>query len=168
MEVTGDNGADAENGEDVHDPLRADQLEKEGEEEEEHGDDDENGEDVHDPLRADQLEKEGEEEEEHGDDDDAADDEDVPAAAGAKEASPNAVLAKLVAADYGTNSPTSKGTRRLSMTGKGTWSNIKRIKSKGEREVLGANSDGELRKVSDVFHNSLYMRPSFTSFIRLG
>ena len=106
-----------------------------------HGADAENGDEVHVPLQDGQLEEEEE------DDDDAADDADVPAAAaGAEDASPGGVLPKLVASDYGTNSPTSKGARRTSITGKGTWFNIKRIKVKSEREVLGANSEGELRK----------------------
>ena len=113
-----------------------------------HGADAENADEVHVPLQDDQLEEEEEE------DDDDADDADVPAAAaGAEDASPGGVLPKLVASDYGTNSPTSKGARRTSITGKGTWSNIKRIKVKSEREMLGANSEGELRKVSDVYHN---------------
>jgi len=113
-----------------------------------HGADAENGDEVHVPLQDDQLEEEEEEE-----DDDDADDADVPvAAAGAQDASPGGVLPKLVASDYGTNSPTSKGARRTSITGKGTWFNIKRIKVKSEREVLGVNSEGELRKVSGVYH----------------
>ena len=113
-----------------------------------HGADAENGDEVHVPLQDGQLEEEEE-------DDDDADDADVPAAAaGAEDASPGGVLPKLVASDYGTNSPTSKGARRTSITGKGTWFNIKRIKVKSEREVLGANSEGELRKESGVYHRS--------------
>ena len=81
-----------------------------------HGADAENGDEVHVPLQDGQLEEEDEE------DDDDADDADVPAAAaGAEDASPGGVLPKLVASDYGTNSPTSKGARRTSITGKGTW-----------------------------------------------
>ena len=115
-----------------------------------HGADAENGDEVHVPLQDGQLEEEEEE-----DDDDAADDADVPAAAaGAEDASPGGVLPKLVASDYGTNSPTSKGARRTSITVKGKWLNIKRIKVKSEREVLGANSEGGLRKVSGVYHRS--------------
>ena len=114
-----------------------------------HGADAENGDEVHVPLQDGQLEEEDEE------DDDDADDADVPAAAaGAEDASPGGVLPKLVASDYGTNSPTSKGARRTSITGKGTWFNIKRIKVKSEREVLGANSEGKLRKESGVYHRS--------------
>jgi hypothetical protein len=102
------------------------------------------------PLQDGQLEEKEEEE-----DDDDADDADVPAAAaGAEDASPGGVLPKLVASDYGTNSPTSKGARRTSITGKGKWLNIKRIKVKSEREVLGANSEGKLRKESGVYHRS--------------
>ena len=81
-----------------------------------HGADAENGDEVYVPLQDGQLEEKEEE-----DDDDAADDADVPAAAaGAEDASPGGVLPKLVASDYGTNSPTSKGARRTSVTGKGT------------------------------------------------
>ena len=84
-----------------------------------HGADAENGDEVHAPLQDGQLEEEEEEEEEEDDDDDDAD---VPAAAaGAEDASPGGVLPKLVASEYGTNSPTSKGARRTSITGKGTW-----------------------------------------------
>jgi hypothetical protein len=132
-----------------------------------HGADAENGDEVHVPLQDGQLEEKEEE------DDDDADDADVPAAAaGAEDASPGGVLPKLVASDYGTNSPTSKGARRTSITGKGTWFNIKRIKVKSEREVLGANSEGELRKVSGVYHrfpvnpggSALYMYPLWLTF----
>jgi len=94
-----------------------------------HGADAENGDEVHVPLQDGQLEEEE-------DDDDAADDADVPAAAAGAE--DGGVLPKLVASDYGTNSPTSKGVRRTSITGKGTWCNIKRIKVKGE----GAGASG--------------------------
>ena len=118
-----------------------------------HGADAENGDEVHVPLQDGQLEEE--EEDEEDDDDGDADDADVPtAAAGAEDASPGGVLPKLIAPEYGTNSPTSKGARRTSITGKGTWFNIKRIKVKRDREVPGANSEGELRKVSDVYHRS--------------
>ena len=117
----------------------------EGTGEEHDGADAENGDALHVPLQDDQLEEEE-------DDDDDADDADVPAAAaGAEDALPGGVLPKLAASDYGTNSPTSKGARRTSFMGRGAWRNIKRIKVKSEREVLGANSEGELRKVSDVY-----------------
>ena len=116
----------------------------EGTGEEHDGADAENGDALHVPLQDDQLEEE--------DDDDDADDADVPAAAaGAEDALPGGVLPKLAASDYGTNSPTSKGARRTSFMGRGAWRNIKRIKVKSEREVFGPNSEGELRKVSDVY-----------------
>ena len=57
----------------------------------------------------------------------------------------------LVASYYGPNTPTSKGARRKSLETKGTWATIKRIKAKGPREVLGANSAGDLRKVVERF-----------------
>jgi hypothetical protein len=65
-------------------------------------------------------------------------------------AEPEDVSPMLLACDYGPNTPTNKGGRKLSLGLKGTWVNIKRIKAQAFREVLGANSAGDLRKVSDV------------------
>ena len=61
----------------------------------------------------------------------------------------------LVASDYGPNTPTNAGVRRLSLDAKGIWTNIKRIKAPALREVLVENSAGELRKVSDVTYSKL-------------
>lgn len=73
------------------------------------GADAERGEDAGEPLQDDELEEEedgigGESETEGGD---------VPGAA-TEDLASDAVLLKLVASDYGANSPTSKGARRLS------------------------------------------------------
>ena len=73
----------------------------------------------------------------------------MPSAA-AEDPAPGAVRLKLAASDHGANSPTIKGARRLPPDPKGTWSKIKRIRSKVHREVLGPKNAGELRRVSGV------------------
>ncbi len=65
------------------------------------------------------------------------------------------VRSVLIASYYGPNTPASKGARRRSLEAKGTWATIKRINTKGPREVLGANSAGDFRKVSDVTYFTL-------------
>ena len=122
------------------------------------GDDAEHGVDVGEPLPDDELEEEEEEEDDDEEEEEVEVDEsvagEVPGAA-AEDRSPDAVRPKLVASDYGTNTPTSKGVRRVSLEAKGTWANIKRIKAKVHRELLGANNAGDLRKVSDVAFSTL-------------
>ena len=61
----------------------------------------------------------------------------------------------LVASDYGPNTPTNAGVRRLPLDAKGIRTNIKHIKAPALREVVVANSAGELRKVSDVTYSTL-------------
>ena len=102
-----------------------------------------NEEDVGDPLPDDELQEEQEEEGSEDDDGGGSD-------AGAEDLSADPVRPILLASQYGTNTPTSKGARRLSLDARGTWVSIKRIKGTGPREVLGSNTAGELRKVSDV------------------
>ena len=70
--------------------------------------------------------------------------------AAAEDLAPDAVRPKLEASDYGANSPTSKGSRRLSLESRGEWSNVKRIKSKVHLEVFGPNTAVVPRKVSKV------------------
>ncbi len=103
--------------------------------------------DVGDPLPYDELEMAELEEDDDGDKSDAGE------AEAADDARP-----VLVASDYGPNTPTSKGARRVSHETKGTWASIKRIKAKGPREVLGANSAGDLRRVSNVTYFTLLLQ----------
>ena len=99
-----------------------------------------NEEDAGDPLPDDELQ-----EEEVSEDDDGGGSD-----AGAEDLSNDPVRPILLTSQYGTNTPTSKGARRLSLDARGIWASIKRIKCTGPREVLGSNNAGELRKVSDV------------------
>ena len=101
--------------------------------------------------------------------DDAGDDDDLESEDGQADAeggvvASDAALPKLVASDYGANSPMTKGGRRVLPAVKGVWANIKRIKKKELREKLVANAEGQLRKVSataacdfsSVFHGRNY------------
>ena len=101
-----------------------------------------NEEDVGDPLPDDELQEEQEEEGSEDDDGGGSD-------AGAEDLSTDPVRPILLASQYGTNTPTSNGARRLSLDARGILASIKRIKCTGPREV-GSNNAGELRKVSDV------------------
>ena len=98
---------------------------------------------------------EGAADDEHMEDDagDPADDDDLESEDGQADAeggvvASDAAMPKLVASDYGANSPMTKGGRRVLPAVKGVWANIKLIKKKELREKLVANAEGQLRKVS--------------------